>query len=103
MANDNFKEIPESEWFELDEGQVCVVALNNLEEQVFAGYFEEPEEEDGTFDLQGCYEFDGLKEWFRASGHEQGMSYCGLDVDTIQSVFVPKKDVDLDACMKLWS
>ena len=27
MVNDNFKEIPESEWFELNESQVCVVVL----------------------------------------------------------------------------
>ena len=101
MTNDNFKEIPESEWFELNESQVCVVVLDFGE--VFAGYFEEPEGESQTFDLQGCYEYTYDKKWSRASGSEQGMSYCGLKADMITNVFIPKVDVDLDACMKLWS
>tara|TARA_B100000029_G_scaffold54767_1_gene49697 strand:- start:420 stop:725 length:306 start_codon:yes stop_codon:yes gene_type:complete len=101
MVNDNFKEISESEWFELYESQVCVVVLDD--EKVFAGYFEDPEGESHTFDLQGCYEYTYDKKWNRASGSEQGMSYCGLEVNMIQSVFIPKVDVELDACMKLWS
>ena len=101
MTNDNFKEIPESEWFELYESQVCVVVLEDGE--VFAGYFEDPEGEPRTFDLQGCYAYTYDKKWSRASGSEPGMSYCGLEEDMIQNVFVPKADVELDACMALWS
>ena len=52
--------------------------------EVFAGYFEEPEGESQTFDLQGCYEYTYDKKWSRASGSEQGMSYCGLEEDMIQ-------------------
>ena len=79
----------------------CVVVLEDGE--VFAGYFEDPEGEPRTFDLQGCYAYTYDKKWSRASGSEQGMSYCGLEEDMIQNVFVPKADVELDACMALWS
>ena len=99
MTNDNFKTIPQSKWFELHESQVCVVILESGE--VFAGYSDGAEEE--PFDLQGCYEYTYDKKWSRASGSEQGMSYCGLEEDMIQNVFVPKADVELDACMALWS
>jgi len=106
MTNDNFKEIPENKWFDLYENQVCVVVLDS--EEIFAGHFEEPEGESTTFDLQGCYQYTfdfskNLSKWVRASGSEYGMSYCGLEVDTIENVFVPKKDLGLDACMELWS
>ena len=101
MANDNFKIIPQSKWSGLYESQVCVVVLKS-DKQVFAGYFEDPEGETRTFDLQGCHKYNN-KKWVRASGSRLGMSYCDLDIDMIQNVFVPKKDIELDACMALWS
>ncbi len=108
MVNDNFKEVDDE--FEIEEEQVCMVVMSD--DMILAGYFEEPEptSEDRddplwipSLDLQGCHKSeDGGKTWIRVAGNE-GMSYCELDRDHVLGIYIPKEELDLDACMKLWS
>jgi len=113
MTNDHFKELTLEESFGIEEEQVCIVVMDkDGDDVVFAGYFEEPEptaeQADSPFwvptlDLQGCHKSeDGGKTWVRVAGN-QGMSYCELDRENLVGHYIPKKDLDLDECMTLWS
>ena len=107
MVNEDvFKEIIGEERFSIKPNQVCVLILEFHESKIFVGHFVEFKnrtKDRDAINLTDVYRFaDYLnpKRWLHVVSRQHQYQ---ISTQSVIKFYIPKEDLDLDACMKLWS
>ncbi|MBT3743340.1 MAG: hypothetical protein HN605_03645 [Thaumarchaeota archaeon] len=102
MTNDHFKELIGEERFSIKPNQVCVLYLKYARSKIHVGCFVMKSKSGGFYftALKRFDDYDGRNLWIGVIGKPHMYE---ISVSQVIKFYIPKKDLSLDACMKLVS